>query len=373
MKEQILIRCFNLACRRREPDLKVKVCPGTEAKPCGQPLADEHGRMRWELMYYDEHGRRHYVAVKGLHRTATAAHVALGKLIALHEDGFRPRATRSGNQLLDSFEEKVIHKYKHPESVRNHLSWWRGRIGHLKLAQISRDVVRKALDDLKETRKESTMNRFRSSMSAVFRHGMGLDWMTHNPFDGIPHGKENPDGGRVLNGEEIAKLLAACEGSYRPELRDAVILGLTVGARKSKLEELKWENVNLKERSVAFFENKNGEDLYVPLVGAAMDVLTRRNGERQLGPGHEFVFPDLQGKSNPLSWPLTMAVEKAGIGHVRFHDLRHTAASALGTAGVGALELLRIFGWRNIATALRYTKLDTESIRGAMERGVKIQ
>jgi integrase len=51
------------------------------------------------------------------------------------------------------------------------------------------------------------------------------------------------------------------------------------------------------------------------------------------------------------------AVERAGIGHVRIHDCRHTYASWLLQAGVPLAEVGRLLGHRSTATTARYAHL----------------
>lgn len=44
------------------------------------------------------------------------------------------------------------------------------------------------------------------------------------------------------------------------------------------------------------------------------------------------------------------AIQRAGIPHLRFHDLRHTAGSWLAQAGVSMHEIKRILGHASIRT-----------------------
>ena len=45
---------------------------------------------------------------------------------------------------------------------------------------------------------------------------------------------------------------------------------------------------------------------------------------------------------------------RAGIGHHRFHDLRHTAATLLAVQGVHPRAIQAALGWENISTLNRY-------------------
>jgi len=47
-------------------------------------------------------------------------------------------------------------------------------------------------------------------------------------------------------------------------------------------------------------------------------------------------------------------MRRAGLGHIRVHDLRHIAASLLLALEVPVTEVQRILGHANLATTLRY-------------------
>jgi integrase len=57
----------------------------------------------------------------------------------------------------------------------------------------------------------------------------------------------------------------------------------------------------------------------------------------------------------------------AKIKNLRFHDLRHTAATRMGDAGADAFTLAAIFGWSDIRIAMRYTHAMEDAKRRAVE------
>src|SRR5438477_2215388 len=74
----------------------------------------------------------------------------------------------------------------------------------------------------------------------------------------------------------------------------------------------------------------------------------------------DFPTPTLRGA-------FTTACQKAEIVDFHFHDLRRTAASRLGDAGVDAIKLAAIMGWSDVRMAMRYTHPRTLGLREAME------
>jgi len=62
------------------------------------------------------------------------------------------------------------------------------------------------------------------------------------------------------------------------------------------------------------------------------------------------------------------AVKRAGLGHVRFHDLRHTFASHLIMAGVDLRTVQALMGHKTIQMTMRYSHLAPENLKGAVEK-----
>lgn len=48
--------------------------------------------------------------------------------------------------------------------------------------------------------------------------------------------------------------------------------------------------------------------------------------------------------------------DAVGLGHVRFHDLRHLAGTEAATAGASLREVMSIMGHASSAASLRYLK-----------------
>lgn len=63
-------------------------------------------------------------------------------------------------------------------------------------------------------------------------------------------------------------------------------------------------------------------------------------------------------------------LQRAGIGHHRFHDLRHTSATLLAVQGVHPRAIQAALGWENLSMLNRYTHFVEEqrqAVAGAME------
>src|SRR5260370_21636373 len=61
------------------------------------------------------------------------------------------------------------------------------------------------------------------------------------------------------------------------------------------------------------------------------------------------------------------ACREAGLEDFHFQDLRHTAATRLGDAGVDTRRIMAILGHRCIQTSARYTHATDDGLRRAIE------
>ncbi|MFH1758104.1 MAG: tyrosine-type recombinase/integrase [Pseudomonadota bacterium] len=61
------------------------------------------------------------------------------------------------------------------------------------------------------------------------------------------------------------------------------------------------------------------------------------------------------------------AAKKAGLKHLRFHDLRHTFATRLVQAGVDIYTVQKLGRWKNISMVMRYAHHHPESLRSGVE------
>ena len=64
--------------------------------------------------------------------------------------------------------------------------------------------------------------------------------------------------------------------------------------------------------------------------------------------------------------------ERAGLGDVRFHDLRHSYASLLVNDGVELLTVGKLLGHSQAQTTMRYAHLADETLRKATKRVSKL-
>ena len=124
---------------------------------------------------------------------------------------------------------------------------------------------------------------------------------------------------KVLNREEIRRLIDASSGY----LRGMIILALNTGMRKNEIFSLKWNDVDFAANYIYVKETKSNVMRKIPMNSVVRSLLKGIKRES------DFVFtsPKTGKRFIARLHSFYTTREKAGIPDVRFHDLRHTAAT----------------------------------------------
>jgi len=117
----------------------------------------------------------------------------------------------------------------------------------------------------------------------------------------------------------------------------------------------------MKTKTFTFRHTKNGDARAVPLTDTLREALQAL--PRPLNPDGR-VFPEREPKV--LSRSFERLVKRLRIASLRFHDLRHDAASTLTMAGVPHRTIMAILGHRNPRMTMRYQHLAPEHFQDAM-------
>src|SRR5262245_41574079 len=145
-----------------------------------------------------------------------------------------------------------------------------------------------------------------------------------------------------------------------PSLRLYIVAALQTGARRGELMNLRWGDVDFRALTVAFRQTKNGAARTVPMTDTLRETLCKL--PRPLDPDAH-VFPERDPKV--LSRSFARLAKRLGIKNIRFHDLRHDAASTLTMAAVPQRTIMAILGHRDPRMTMRYQHLTPEHLRDA--------
>jgi integrase len=120
--------------------------------------------------------------------------------------------------------------------------------------------------------------------------------------------------------------------------------------RRGELLKLTWENINLKAHTAYLPDTKDPKgrtrDRTVPLSSRAIAILSSLPHSDD---GR--VFP-VSANAVRLAW--TRAMKRAGIENLRFHDMRHEAASRLAEKLPNLIELSAVTGHMDLRMLKRY-------------------
>jgi integrase len=190
-------------------------------------------------------------------------------------------------------------------------------------------------------------------------------WIQRTPFaPGLVSKADERCRERVVSPEEEARLLAACVGVKRRHLRPLVLLALDTGMRRGEALKLVWSDVDFAAGliHVRAWNTKTMRARTVPLtrrVAAQLRALREEAGAKS----SDLVFGGLTQFDK--GWH--RVVEEAGLEGVRFHDLRHTAATRLVQGGMPIAEVARILGHTTLQMTFRYVNGDAATLTRAAE------
>lgn len=218
----------------------------------------------------------------------------------------------------------------------------------------------------------------------IARKEWGMEGLP-NPLDNIrkPSGSKVRD--RRLRPGEFDMLKTRLSASRNPWAAPAFELAVETSLRQGALFSIRWEWVHLKERVIRFPVHARGADnkgvpAVLPLSSRAVTILrslaaiaedeATRLTRAILGPPD--VLDDLCGpvfgtSVNAVVCVWKRALQTAGAHDrqcltLRWHDLRHEAASRLFEKGLHPMEVAAITGHQSMQMLKRYTHLNPQSL-----------
>ncbi len=275
---------------------------------------------------------------------------------------------------ITSYKKSVLPAKKDGKKQEAQLNWWADEIGPYTLADVTPAMLGETRDKLAQDRGPATVVRYMAALSHMFTVAVNeWGWLESNPMRKVSKPREprgrvrflsddsmGPDGKKV-DGER-SRLLKACKESNNPHLHTIVVLALSTGMRQGEILNLRWPDVDLNNGRVILHETKNGERRVVPLLGRALDLLKAkdkaRRDEKVRRIDTDLLFPGRNPKKPVfIRAPWLEAVKAAGIEDLKFHDLRHSAASYMLMSGASLGEIAELLGHKTLQMVKRYSHL----------------
>lgn len=256
-------------------------------------------------------------------------------------------------------------------------------------------------------------NRVVALLSKMLNLAVKWDWRSDNPAKGVEKNSEQPRQ-RYLSGTELKSLTVALNEHPDQQAANIIRLLLLTGARRGEVQSAEWKQFDLSAGvwTKPSSHTKQRREHRIPLSAPATQLLVTlrqeadaelRKLERaraQTRPSdsdrldevrrriNRFVFPARSGNAGhrieiKAQWAeLCKAaglMERRKIGEggetkivevhsTRIHDLRHTHASLLASAGMSLPVIGALLGHTQPATTARYAHLLDDPLRRATER-----
>jgi integrase len=204
-------------------------------------------------------------------------------------------------------------------------------------------------------------------LSRLFSHAVRRGVIPANPVSRLDR-TERPGAWmsekRILNRNEIGRLLDSARPQYRTLLATAIFSGL----RQSELLGLRWTDIDWAEKVIHVRRavDRTGRDVPlktrhssrdVVLMPALVEALRGHRERSRFKEPEDFVFASRVGtplhRRNAWRQAFRPAFTKAGIERLRWHDLRHTFASLLIGGGANVVFVSRQLGHGSSDVTLR--------------------
>ncbi len=362
----------------------------------GSVFQRSDGRWCAQLDLGWENGRRRRRCIYGA--TAQEVQDALLKVRKDKADGLPVAVERQTVEefLLDWLENSVQPSVRaatyrsYEQTVRNHLI---PELGRLQLRKLEPQHVRAMLNrKLAAGLSPRSVSYLRVVLRAALNQARKWNLVARNPAELVEPPKCERFRIEPLSPEQARALLEA-EKDSRLEALYAV--ALACGLRMGEVLGLRWQDTDLEQgriaisqalqrqkgRGLVFTETKTDRSrrmiaLPAPLV-AALRMHRVRQLQERLTAGSRWrdtglVFTSVVGtplEPRNLFRSFKASLRKAGLPAVRFHDLRHSAASLMLAQGVPLRVVMEVLGHSSISlTANTYSHVMPSLVQDATEK-----
>ncbi|MBL0422378.1 site-specific integrase [Ramlibacter sp. AW1] len=282
-------------------------------------------------------------------------------------------AEGNGSITLDEFMSAHYFPYAkvHKRSVARDEQLYRLRIrakfGHLPLGKITRLSVQQFQNALvAEGCAKASVNQHVQLLRRVCNLAVSWEMLERNVLTRIPLFTLDNQVENYLNDAQVEKLVEVLKTDKNRMVSLILMFLLATGARLNEALCAEWKQVDLVNNvwRIPATNSKSKKHKPLPLNKSALWIIDQLNAEGT----SDFLFP-----SPATGKPFTTITrqwyrirKKAGIpANVRIHDLRHTFASRMVSAGRSLFEVQKLLGHADARTSQRYAHLSMKAAQEA--------
>jgi integrase len=207
----------------------------------------------------------------------------------------------------------------------------------------------------------ATVNRDVDLLHAVFKSALREELVDRNPASAAERPKRPPFRPAILEPQEVARVARAFTDA---QARAAFLTLVLTGVRRSELQALRWDDVDLVENVLKVRASKSEDGIRSIALSATLAEELWQHRRRSVFQGDEervFCHPTRGSVYNDRVFAdaLTAALKAAGVEKKLrpFHDLRHTAITNDAAAGSSPIAVMTKAGHSNMTTTKRYMHL----------------
>lgn len=232
----------------------------------------------------------------------------------------------------------------------------------------------------------ATVNREIGVLSKIFSLAIANGYTNTNPVKNVKKLRVTNKLERHLSVEEEKRMYQVCDDDFSflniPQeereklkrkhngehayLKPILIMALNTGMRKSEILNITWDCVDFKNNEISALNTKNGKKNTIPMSSKLRETLLKLHKTKS---NNIYVFtnPYSGTKYNDIKRTFHTVCKLANVENLRFHDLRHTAATRMVDAGIPLPVVKQVLNHANIQTTMRYAHTMREQEISAVE------
>ena len=325
------------------------------------------------------------------------------KVVSAYEEEYNRRLARGGRPEADISIYPFLCSYLEKAKPRLQISTYHGyrqmvdsriqtyfsaRPG-LTVESITPKDIEKFYDWLyDEGLKSGSVVHYHALLHSAFQQAFKDEMLEVNPFDRVEHPKKSDFQGDHYSEEELVALFELSRGD---PLWPCIVLAGGMGLRRSEVLGVRWSRIDMENRTVLLdtkiiedtesgkpvlraiekMKNKSSRRT-LPIPDPVFEMLETVKARQELNRKHfrgsynrtwdDYVCTDELGTllyPDYVSDHFSDLLERLGMRHIRFHDLRHTFASVLLGKEVPLINVSNFLGHSTISTTANiYAHLD---------------